>query len=169
MSSMIREIWIDAPKRRVWEILADFGNTYLYSPSIPKSYTINGNPTGLGAERHCDLNIAGAWVEERIVEWDEGQMMSIQIYDGKKTPPWKNASGTFYVSERGNGTQVRFEFAYEMKYGPVGALMDRFLVQPQFGKAIGGVLAGLKHYTEKGQEVKGARGLPFEQLIVVPA
>lgn len=44
---------------------------------------------------------------------------------------------------------------YSLKMGPVGALMDATLVKPQFSKGFGGLLAGLKHYTETGEQVDG--------------
>ena len=169
MSNITREIWIDASKEDVWAALADFGNIYRFNPSVPRSYSTNGKPSGLGAARHCELNIQGASVEERIIGWEDGKMMRVEIIGGEKTPPWKNPVAELSVQEHQDGTLVRGAFNYQMKYGPVGALMDRFMVQPQFGKAFGGILAGLKHYMETGEQVHGSQGLPFDQVILSPA
>ncbi len=169
MSTITREIWIDAPKSDVWAVLADFGNIYRFNPTVPRSYSTNDLSSGLGATRHCDLNIDGASVEERIIEWHDGQKMGVEIYDGQKTPPWRNAIAELSVAERDGGTVVRGKLSYDMKYGPIGALMDRFMIQPQFGKAFGGIFAGLKHYIETGEEVNGPQGLPFDQIVAVAA
>ena len=61
MTKIINEIWIDASRQKVWDqALKDFGDIYLWNPGVSKSHTTNSKPTGLGAERHCDLNLAGA-------------------------------------------------------------------------------------------------------------
>ena len=169
MTTIAREIWIDAPKNEVWAALADFGNIYRFNPAVPVSYLTGDKTSGPGAERHCDLNMQGASLDERIVGWQEGEKMVIEIYGGEKLPPWKKATAHFSVRELKGGTLARAEFEYGMKFGPIGALMDRFMIRPQFGKAFGGILAGLKHYLETGEEVSGAKGLPFDQVIAVPA
>ena len=48
---------------------------------------------------------------------------------------------------------VRGAINYDMKFGPIGALMDRFMIQPQVGESFDSLLAGLKHHIETGEEV----------------
>lgn len=169
MSKLTREIWIDAPKNEVWAALADFGNIYRFNPSVPSSHSTNELSSGEGATRHCDFLVEGSSVEERIVEWHEGDRMVVEIYEGVKTPPWENVFADIAVEEVDGGTLVRGTMSYDMRYGPVGSLMDRFMIQPQFGKAWGGIFAGLKQYIETGEEVSGSDGLPFDKLVLVPA
>jgi len=167
MSNIIREIWVDAPQSEVWDVLADFGNIYRFSPTVLKSYSINDKPSGLGAERHNDFSIEGSSVDERIVEWHEGQKLAVELYNGQGMPPWKNAVAEFSVREHKGGTMVRGAINYDMKFGPIGALMDRFMIKPQFGEAFGSQLAGLKHHVETGEEVTELEGLPMDQLVAV--
>jgi hypothetical protein len=42
---------------------------------------------------------------------------------------------------------------YELKYGPLGALMDRLMVRKAMSQGMEGLLAGLKHYSETGKQV----------------
>ena len=150
MTNITREVWIDAPKAQVWDALADFGNISIFNPTVPNSYLTSEQKQGVGTTRHCDLNVPGSSVEERIVQWQDGKMMQIEIYSGTKTPPFKTALASISVQEENGGTRVRGTLDYTLKYGPIGWLMDAAMVKPQFGKAWGGIFAGLKHYIETG-------------------
>jgi carbon monoxide dehydrogenase subunit G len=167
MTTITREVWVDAPKDKVWTALADFGNISIFNPTVPNSYLTSEQTDGVGTTRHCDLNVAGASVEERIVQWQDGKMMQIEIYAGKKTPPFKTALASISVKEEKGGTRVRGTFDYKMNYGPIGALMDAALIKSQFGKAWGGIFAGLKHYIETGEQVDSPKGLDFTPVAAV--
>ena len=39
---------------------------------------------------------------------------------------------------------------YELKFGPLGRLMDRFMVKRQFDKVVPAILSGLKRHMERG-------------------
>ena len=81
-----RKISIKAPKQKVWEALADFGNVFKLSPNLEQSYLTSDQKVGVGATRHCDFVFMGAQVEERIVKWNEGESIKIEIYESKKIP-----------------------------------------------------------------------------------
>jgi carbon monoxide dehydrogenase subunit G len=152
MTTIIREISINASQQKVWDILADFGGIYKFNPGVSKSYSTSTANGGVGATRHCDLLPAGA-VEERIIEWHEGRDYKIEIYKGKGAPPFKTAVGHLKVQPDGSGSKVSMHFHYSLKFGFIGSLMDRLLVKNQFSKAVPGILAGLKHYAETGEMV----------------
>ena len=166
MTTIIREIKINASQKEVWDILADFGGIYKFNPGVPSSHSTSPGNGGLGATRHCDLLPAGS-VEERIIEWHEGRDYKIEIYAGKGTPPFKTAVGHLSVQPDGSGTQVRMHFEYRLKFGLVGKLMDQMLVKRQFSKAVPGILAGLKHYAETGELVNNNVRLNFQPVTAV--
>ncbi len=56
--------------------------------------------------RHCDLAMAGASIEERVVEWVDGERMKVEIYEGKKAPPFKTAFATISVRSTGTNTSI---------------------------------------------------------------
>ena len=170
MSKVSREVRINAPKEKVWEALADFGGIQIFNPSVIKSYTINSKNEGVGASRRCELNIPGSHIDERVTEWVDGEKMVIEIYDGKKAPPFKRAFATISIREDGPNTTIATGvIEYKLKFGPIGALMDVALVKPQFGKGFGGLMAGLKHYVETGESVDGPTGLDFSSVQAIPA
>ena len=87
------EILIEASKERVWEALADFGNNYLWNPAVVHSHSTSEAPNGVGSTRHCDLTVPKASIEERVVDWVENEQMRIEIFDGRRKPPFKEALG----------------------------------------------------------------------------
>ncbi len=49
----------------------------------------------------------------------------------------------------------RLALDYELKFGPLGRMMDRLLVRRQFKKVVPAILVGLKRYVER--EVKSSK------------
>ena len=70
-------------KEKVWSVVADFGEIYKASPAVTKSYITSDQKTAVGTERHCDFAFMGASVEEKIIEWKEGESLKIDIYERK--------------------------------------------------------------------------------------
>jgi uncharacterized protein YndB with AHSA1/START domain len=170
MTKFTREVRIHAPKEKVWAALADFGNIAVFNPTVPISYSTNNLHSGKGATRHCDIGTGGSSIEERVVAWQEGESMTIDIYAGKKAPPFRQAQATIAVREAGaDVTIVRGTLEYSMKFGPLGALMDALMVKPQFGKAWTALFAGLKHHIETGEKVDGPQRLDFSVVQAVTA
>lgn len=157
MRTETRTVRIAAPKQQVWDVIADFGGIYKYNPSVTKSYSTSEANAGVGASRHCDLTFSGASVDEQIVSWDEGDRYQVRLVDGTRIPPFKEVVATIALEEDGDETVAHMSFDYSMKYGPFGRLMDAFVVQRQYAKALTLILAGLKHYVETGEEVAGVR------------
>lgn len=153
MSKVQASIHIDAPKKDVWPALADFGQVANFNPNVKESHLTAEQPNGRGATRHCALTVAGASIEERIVDWHDGESYSVEIYESKRVPVVTDMIGALSVDEDGSGTRVTMSIEYGTKYGPLGSLLDRVAIQAQNTKAIRLVLAGLKHYIETGEEV----------------
>lgn len=166
MAQFTRQIKIDAPAERAWEALADFGAVHKYNPLVAHSHSTSAQSGGVGATRHCGLTLNGASVEERIVEWTEGESYVVDIYDGSKAPPFRQARAHLSVRPDGAGSIVTGTLEYTLKFGPVGVLMDRLMVAPQLDKAWSQLLAGLKHYVETGQEVGDGTPLDVQAVLV---
>ena len=149
MATIIKEVEINAPKNKVWPILADIGSVQIYNPGVAKSLSTSEAKTGIGASRHCDLLPMGS-VEERVIEWEEGSSYKIEIYKGKIVPFL--ASAVFELSENGESTNVKMTMDYKMKSGIMASLMG-MMMKSKMAKTIEGVLVGLKHHVETGEEV----------------
>ncbi len=166
MTTIIREVKVDVSPEKVWEIMADIGGIQKFNPGVSQSYKTSASNSGLGATRHCDLLPMGS-VEERVIAWNEGRDYQIEIYEGKGTPPFKTAVATLAVQPDGDGSQVTMSLTYQLKFGPVGMLMDQMMIKRQFSKAIPGILAGLKYHAETGELVDRSVRLNFDPVMAV--
>ena len=76
MPRLVRQIAINAPKEKVWEVLADFGAVSNWAPTILESRSTTEANGGVGAERTCKHQKMGD-IEERIVAlggWSQSEL-----------------------------------------------------------------------------------------------
>ncbi len=147
-----RRVSINAPKQKVWEVLTDFGNVQSLSPNIVKSYLTSEQKNGVGAMRHCDFASMGAQVEERIVEWNEGESFKIDIYESKNMPMITGMEAVFKLSEKEGETVVTGTFEYGMT-NVLGGLLNSIAMKKMNQKAWVTFMAGLKYHIETGEDV----------------
>lgn len=152
-----RTVRIDAPRDRVWSLLADFGGIERFHPGLRASRSTSARNEGIGASRHCELRPAGS-VEERAVGWDEGRSLRVEIYAGRGTPPldFRRSRIRFELRDDGAGTAVDAVLDYRLRYGPLGALLDRAVVRARLARSLELVLGGLKTYAEHGRKATRA-------------
>ena len=146
------KVTIDAPKQKVWDALADFGNVQAMSPNIIISYLTSDQESGVGTQRHCDFALMGAEVEERIVDWEEGKRLKIDIYECKKLPMVTAMEAEFILEESGEQTILTGHFHYGMK-NALGGLLNSILMKKMNAKTWAQFLAGIKHHLETGEMV----------------
>ena len=147
------------PFLRRERVLADLGGIQSYHPTVRKSYYATEERSGVGAARVCEFP-GGMSLHERATEWREGSGYTLEIVDGRRTPPFTRALGRFDVEPVPGGTRVRFAFDYGLKFGALGRLMDRFAVRPQFTRVLPGVLSGLRDRVEAAANATDARQEP---------
>ena len=156
MSKFTTQVKIDAPKHKVWEVLADIGSIYKWNPGVAHSYSTSEENKGEGATRHCDLQTTDGkrfgYLEERTVDWREGQGYKIDIYANNL--PIKSNVVEFNVKAEEDGTIVSVSPEYAIKYGLLGSLINRLFLQRKLQQAMEGLLAGLKYHVETGEIVE---------------
>ena len=83
MGSFSEQTIIDAPRERVWEVLAEIGSIERWNPGVKRSFATSPKPGGEGATRHCDLQRASGrpagHLEERAFDWRELEGFRIEI------------------------------------------------------------------------------------------
>lgn len=154
MSTFSTRIQINAPKEKVWEVLAELGDIYKWNPGVSHSYSTSEINQGEGVTRHCDLQSSGrniGYLEERAIDWREGEGFKIDIYESNM--PIKRNIVAFSIEADGDTSVVTVSPDYEIKYGPVGKLIDLLVARRQLKKGMNELLAGLKYYVETGNEV----------------
>ncbi len=155
MTRFSTEITINAPKEKVWEVLADLGSIYKWNPGVSHSHSTSPETGGEGAMRHCDLqNAKGGsigYLEERAFDWREGDGFIIDVYDSNL--PLKRNHVSFDLESKGDGTIVTITPDYVLKFGPLGLLADLLIARRQLKKGMADMAAGLKHHVETGDLV----------------
>lgn len=129
---------------RVWQALADFGNIQRFHPGLKGSHVKGDKASGVGAVRQCDLK-AGGHIVERVTEWSDGKGYTIEVTE--TTLPLKRARTSLSVSPgSGNASRVSIHMDYTPKYGPVGAVLDAFMMRSAVKAQLKGIIDGLSAY-----------------------
>ncbi|MDJ0955170.1 MAG: SRPBCC family protein [Acidimicrobiia bacterium] len=145
MSTFTTSIVINAPSDEVWATLADIPSIHEWNPGVEASHGTSEETTGLGATRHCDLG-GRNFLDEEVVKYETGRRLTMRIVDSNM--PFRSADIHFRLEPEGNATTVSVSPDYRLKYGPVGAVMDRLMVRNMYEKGMNGLLRGLKEHVE---------------------
>ena len=144
MTTVTQQIEINASADEVWGAIADFGGVYKWAPNVTSSYSTTEANGGVGAGRHCEVQGFGG-IDEEIVDWKEGHSYRYQVENigpiGKLVNEWS-------VTSDGDNSLVTTSASYRMRFGIMGALMDRLMVRRSIRKAMAQSQGGLKVYVE---------------------
>ncbi len=153
MTTVSAEIHINAPKKRVWEIVADLGAVSNFHPFVPKSYYDSVSKSDIGASRVCELNPNMA-LKETVLSWHDGEsyVLEVEFVKGQK-PPVNDLQARLSVKEINGGTLVTLQMSYQPRFGPIGWLIDQMMIKPQYKKMLPSIVDGLKHYAETKEVV----------------
>ena len=149
MTKSTGEIHIDAPRDKVWAILADLETVRNYDSEIINAFYISDNREGVGAARQCDLP-DGGYIRERITEWAPGEGYSMSVDEGTGTELFESQGVRFGLKSAGQGTIVSLEVEFELK---TDASVNPQEMENEYGELVNAVLAGLKHYAETGRPI----------------
>lgn len=141
-----RIIEIDAPVEFVWSKISDLTDIQNWSQTINEAQYHTDAKRGLGAGRTCDVKGFGT-VVENVLEWNENESFRLSM---EGLPALiKNASGGWRLKNLGaNRTRATMTINMQTRFWPIGALMEKLMLGPKFGKAIEGIQAEFKAYVE---------------------
>ena len=150
MAIISTRIQINAPREKVWEVLADLGDVAAYNPSVRTSQLTSESNGGVGATRRLELYPKG-YIDEKIMSWTEGQGYSVSAV--APPGPLKKLDARWSLRPDGNGTVVTVDTHYRLRFGPFGALLDVLGVGSRLRKTSNKILSGLKYRVESGDAV----------------
>lgn len=165
-TQLIREIQINLAPEQVWAKLADFGNICHGHPAVKKSYVTSAQKSGVGATRHCDFTMMGASAEERVVEWTEGQSITIEVYELRNMPGIDRLRLQLGIQPNSRGSMLRGTMVYTMK-NVFFELFNTLMMKKMNAKLLDGIMAGHKKYMETGEIVNENTPLDLRQVIHV--
>ncbi|MFN8442004.1 MAG: SRPBCC family protein [Caldilineaceae bacterium] len=143
-------ICIDAPKERVWQVLADVVGIPLWAKSIEFAHCEGEQTRGIGTVRICQLK-GGAILKETWTAWEEGQSFT---YRTVNVALMKSATNRWSVEDINGKTLLTSEATVELKGGLFGRLMEP-VVRIWSKRLSRESLAALKCLVETGQPFAG--------------
>lgn len=145
MTVLENSIRIDAPADKVWSVLATLDALERYDPGVKKSEIVTPAREGPGTARRCDL-APGGWFKEKVGDWRPNEAISFELFEC--TLPVRRLKHSYTLAPDGAGTRVRQRMEYDLKFGPLGKLMDAVLVRRKWDAGIKSFFTGLKRYIE---------------------
>lgn len=140
MTTLRHDVTARCPPERVWAILADLEAVAIYNQTIAAARIRGEARTGVGAERECDLKPSGR-VVERVIAWDEGRAVGLEVVESDW--PIVFMRWTTRVDADEAGARITQELTYQVKFGPLGWLLDNLVMRRKLTSTLDEVFANL--------------------------
>lgn len=144
MAPLSTDMMLRADRSLVWATLADLEGVSTWNPSIDGAECTSEIRHGLGARRRCVMHPSGEMVES-VTEWVPESSIAFTV---DNAPPFKSAVGRFVLTDTEDATRLAATFTYEVRYGPLGPVIDRLVVHRQLASAWETGMAGLREHVE---------------------
>jgi ribosome-associated toxin RatA of RatAB toxin-antitoxin module len=147
MTTLHNEIIIDAPIEKIWAALSDIEKLERYDPLVKTSHAISQSKHGIGAARKVEMKDGKNWFEEKCTNWNPNESLTYELT--ACSFPVHRLKHSYRFEKVGKQIKVRQLMEYEIKYGLLGALLDKMMIRKQTDSGIKKFFAGLKTYSEK--------------------
>lgn len=150
-----RVVTIDAPRERVWAVLADIGSVSEWNPVVTHSVDTSGSEgaAGLGSGRHCELPGSMGAIDEVVTDWNE---LTAMEFDVRGARMMRDMRGRFELADAAGGTEVEMTSDFRMAFGPLGALMAATMGKRMLAGNMERTLEGLRDFVEAGVSSAGS-------------
>lgn len=145
MTTIHHEVHAACPPDRVWAILADLEAVQRYNPGVRRAAIEGPQRTGVGARRSCDLLPKGRIVE-RVTHWEDGRALGLEVAESDW--PIHFMRWVTRVEPADGGTRITQSLEYEVKFGPLGWLLDRLMMRRRLTATLDAVFASLVRHAE---------------------
>jgi hypothetical protein len=142
---------LNASQSKVWNVLQDFSNVYLWAPSVTESHALGNKTIGVGAGRHCKLDGFGE-IDEYITTWQEGTGF---VYNVTPLGPLDNAHSSWWLSANDeHNTRLKVVFSYDIRFGLFGRIMHKLIMRSKLEKSLPETLKAVKNRVENNATVR---------------
>ena len=152
-SSASAEVVLDMSRAQVWERLRDLTKGHYYVPGLKDCRMTTTQMEGVGASRRV-YTTSGMEMDETVIEWQEGKGLVLRLHDGDGPPPPIFTEARFhYIFEDlpGGKTLFRPTMTYSLKFGALGRLLDKLMLNMIISSNMKKVGLGLKQFYETGK------------------
>src|SRR5262245_60804068 len=132
-----------SPPERVWS--PDLGAVGRYNPGVRRAALDGTQRDGVGGRRSCDLVPKGR-VVERVTHWEDGRALGLEVAESDW--PIHFMRWVTRVEPRGGGTRISQTLEYEVKFGPLGWMLDRMVMKRKLTATLDTVFASLVRHAE---------------------
>lgn len=145
MTSLHHEVHANCPPERVWALLSDLEAVSRYNPTVAAARTRGDLSVGVGAERECDLRPSGR-VVERVTTWESGRAVGLEVIESDW--PIVFMRWVTRIEPRDGGCRVTQDLDYQVKFGPLGWLLDTLIMRRKLTMTLDDVFARLARTAE---------------------
>src|SRR5262245_44506537 len=135
-----------APEQ-VWALLADLEAVARYNPGVRAAAVRGTQRTGVGATRACDLAPEGR-VVERVTHWEDGRALGLEVAESDW--PIRFMHWVTRLEPTGDTTRITQQMEYQVKFGPLGWLLDALVMRRKLTRTLDAVFAELVKQAEAG-------------------
>ncbi len=146
MTELKHEITIEASPEKVFSVLENLEEVQHYNPTVTFAKYISDHKSGAGSARECELGDEGK-IRERVTAVDPGKSITMELYEHNW--PIKSMQWTTNVLPNGAETRVTQKLTYEMKFGLLGALLNKLVMRNKMDSTLNEVFISMKNYIEK--------------------
>jgi hypothetical protein len=146
MTIIQHDVLAACPPERVWALLADLEAVGRYNPGVRRAALEGAQRTGVGARRSCELVPKGR-VVERVTHWEDGRALGLEVAESDW--PIHFMRWVTRLEPSGAGTRITQALEYEVKFGPLGWLLDRFVMKRKLSAALDALFSSLVKHAEE--------------------
>ena len=147
MTTIHHDVEARCPPDKVWALLSDLEAVQRYNNTV-KSAAVKGNQrSGVGAQRVCQLVPKGE-VVERVTQWENQRSIGFEI----TASDWPINYMRWVTTLEPKGpaaTRITQNLEYQVKFGPVGWLLDTLVMKRKLKSTLDGVFAEMVKQAEK--------------------
>jgi len=146
MGEFEEQIIVSASPDKVWDVLADIGNIYLWNPGVVRSRLTTHGEVSVSACRLCNLG-GKNYLDEEVIEFEKPHRLTMRVNDTNL--PFKAAEIRFTVEPQGEKTVVKVSPKYQLKFGLLESILDTIIVRSQYRKGMQELLRGLRNHVDQ--------------------
>ena len=145
MTTIHHQIEAACPPERVWDMLSDLEAVKHYNPTVRAAAVKGSQRTGVGAQRVCELDPKGR-VVERVTHWEQGRAVGLEVAESDW--PIRFMRWVTRIEPKGGGSLISQRLEYELKFGPLGWLLDKLVMKRKLTTTLDDVFARLAKRAE---------------------
>lgn len=150
MTTVSRQIFINAPLAMVWAVITDIRLIGRWRSKATRCRLLTEATTGLGVRRHLENEDDCGWSIEEVVEWEPPHVLVLRTMEANSKYD-VGGETAFLIETENTGTLVTVEMRYSMPFGLFGVVMDFLSTKALVRKHLKLLLKELKKHVETGR------------------